>query len=138
MIFYADDDLDDLMVFEDIAKELGVELMTFDSGIKMVERLSTPPPSPSVIFLDINMPLYNGIEILSIIRDQEGWKNIPVVMFTTSNDATHIQDSLDAGATYYIKKDNDYKELLKSIRYVIDREWKGFHPNAGNFVYPSK
>ena len=55
MIFYADDDFEDLEIFREIADDLRVELVTFDNGLALLERLKNPPPTPSLIFLDINI-----------------------------------------------------------------------------------
>lgn len=136
MIFYADDDQDDIQIFREIADELEVELLTFTTGSALLDQLKSPPPRPSLIFLDINMPGYNGIQILEMIRTDDHWKDVPIIMFTTSVGEDNIRKSLLLGATYYLPKNPDYEGLKDSIRYVIEQEWKDFLPRKGNFVHP--
>ncbi|RZJ70308.1 response regulator [Flavobacterium sp.] len=135
MIFYADDDQDDLEIFRELSEELEVELATFTDGISLIERLKNPPPQPSLIFLDINMPGYNGLQILEMIRANGDWEKVPVIMFTTSVGEEVIKRSLFLGATYYLPKNPDYEGLKKSIQYVIGHEWKDFLPEEKTFVY---
>lgn len=137
MIFYADDDLEDLEIFREIANELNVVVKTFDNGMALLDRLNNPPPTPSLIFLDINMPKYNGLQILEIIRSNDDWKSVPVIMFTTSVGENVIRRSMFLGATYYLPKDPNYEGLKQSIRYVIGHEWRDFLPEEKTFVYQS-
>lgn len=135
MIFYADDDFEDLEIFREIADDLRVELVTFDNGLALLERLKNPPPTPSLIFLDINMPGHNGLQVLEIIRSNPQWEKVPVIMFTTSVGEDVIKRSLFLGATYYLPKNPDYNGVKKSIQYVIGHEWKDFLPEEKTFVY---
>lgn len=135
MIFYADDDGEDLEIFREIAEELEVDVITFNDGLSLMERLKNPPPKPSLVFLDINMPKCNGLQILEMIRSNPDWEHVPVIMFTTSVGESHIKKSLFLGATYYLPKDPDYNGLKKSIQYVIGHEWKDFLPEEKTFVY---
>ncbi|RZJ34570.1 MAG: response regulator [Flavobacterium sp.] len=135
MIFYADDDVEDLDLFTEIAQDLNQELMTFKSGTALLEKLDSPPPSPTIIFLDINMPGYTGLDILKIIRSKEHWKKMPVVMFSTSSSDSNIEASLELGATYYLPKNPDFTELVKEIKFVLNKEWDNFNPRQDGFVY---
>lgn len=57
----------------------GQEALAFLSESKAQAHL------PCLIILDINMPVMDGKETLSILKRTEGYKEIPVVVFTTSN-----------------------------------------------------
>lgn len=135
MIFYADDDYEDLEIFREIADELNVELVTFNDGLSLIERLKNPPPTPSLIFLDINMPGHNGLQILEMIRSNDHWKDVPVIMFTTSVGEDVIRRSLFLGATYYLPKNPDYQGVKQSVKFVIGHEWKDFLPEEKTFVH---
>ena len=91
-IFYTDDDLDDLDFFAEVVESMenGVELVTQNNGKKLLDALHNPPPSPSIVFLDLNMPGINGFDVLTEIRKSDNLKNIPVIILTTSNDDKNI------------------------------------------------
>lgn len=56
-------------------------------------------------------------------------------MFTTSVSEYDIRKSLSLGATYYLPKTGNYEGLKKSIRFVIEKEWKDFVTKDSNFVH---
>lgn len=136
-IFYTDDDLDDLDFFTEVVESMknGVELVTQNNGKKLLDALHNPPPSPSIVFLDLNMPGINGFDVLTEIRKSHNLKDIPVIILTTSNDDKIIGRSLDLGANFYITKPNDFVSLRKSIEHSININWNSFKPTKDNFVY---
>jgi CheY-like chemotaxis protein len=133
MIFYADDDLDDLDLFTEIVKELGRNVLTFEYGDDLMYQLENPPPVAGILFLDINMPKRSGFEILSEIRSEKKWQDLPIVMFTTSSSPENIQKSRDLGANYYIAKTYDLNKLKKSIQHALSIDWKAFNPSGTEF-----
>lgn len=57
-IFYTDDDQDDLEFFMEIIETLdaNINVVTQNSGNQLIHALENPPPHPTIVFLDINMP----------------------------------------------------------------------------------
>jgi CheY-like chemotaxis protein len=88
-ILWADDDPDDLELFEGVLEELTseYEVVEFKNGMELLDHLSTRNSSslPSLIILDINMPVYGGKETLVILKTDPLFKDIPVVVLSTSN-----------------------------------------------------
>lgn len=89
-VLYAEDDKDDVALVEEaFAKSVNnINLVTTDNGmdaLTYLERLSPLQPAPCLIILDINMPKMNGRETLIKIRQLERFREIPVVLFTTSS-----------------------------------------------------
>lgn len=136
-IFYTDDDLDDLEFFTEVVDSINSEviLITQNNGKKLLEALHNPPPLPSIIFLDLNMPGLNGFDVLTEIRNSDNLKNLTVIILSTSNDDKIIAKSLNLGANFYITKPNDFVSLKKSIEHSIDVNWNSFITNKDNFVY---
>ena len=90
IVFYADDDLDDLeLVKEAFANySKGVEVITATDGSKALSylnNLSKSDPLPCLIILDINMPVINGKEVLQRLREMDHLQDVPAVLFTTSS-----------------------------------------------------
>jgi DNA-binding response OmpR family regulator len=61
---------------------------------------------PDLVLLDIMLPNKNGIDILEELRQDDGFKELPVVMLTNYGDEENIRKSLELGALDYLKKYN--------------------------------
>lgn len=88
-ILWADDDYDDLQMMREIlAKKKGdFEIAEVHNGKEALEYLRSAKKNsdlPCLIILDINMPVLDGKETLSIIKNTGDYKDIPIVVFTTS------------------------------------------------------
>jgi DNA-binding NarL/FixJ family response regulator len=121
-IFLADDDPDDRLFFEDALKELGIktELIMTNDGVELMTVLDhTVPPPPHVVFLDLNMPRKNGLECLAEIRRIQKLKNIPVVIFSTSDSPNTIDTTYSLGATYFICKPRSFDLFKKAIETIL-------------------
>jgi len=71
-----------------------------------------------LVLTDINMPKMNGLELISEMKKDEMLKSIPVVMVTTEGSEKRIQESMELGASGYIKKPflpEDIKRTLSAI-----------------------
>lgn len=136
-IFYTDDDQDDLDFFKEIVSEINTSynVITQNNGLELLHALDNPPPNPYVIFLDINMPGINGLDVLKKVRESAKHKSLPIVMFSTSNDDVIIEKSRSLGASFYMPKSGIFENLKKSIEHALSINWAGFKPNDNNFVY---
>jgi len=86
IILWADDDYDDLQMMQEILakKNKDFEIEEVHNGREALDYLEQSSDLPCLIILDINMPVLDGKETLSILKSTEKFKDIPVVMFTTS------------------------------------------------------
>ncbi|MBU0676051.1 MAG: response regulator [Proteobacteria bacterium] len=71
---------------------------------------------PQVILLDLNLPKFNGFEVLEIIRADPRTQTLPVVILTTSNEDKDRMESYSLGANSYIQKPVDFKQFSEAIR----------------------
>ena len=139
LIFLADDDEDDCMLFEEALREVssGIQLtMARDGGHLMRILDDTVPPPPDVIFLDLNMPNKNGFECLEEIKMSPRFKNIPVVIFSTSAQAEAVERVYEKGANYYICKPGTFFLLKKAIMHVLSINWQAVRsrPSKEEFI----
>lgn len=125
-IFYLDDDLDDLYLFKEAAEMLGNTVTIFVNGTEMLRALSQASALPDIIFLDIRMPVFNGEEILHIIKKNPMLADIPVVMISGYNPKAVVQTYLEAGANYLMKKPGGMADLKSSLEQVLSIDWKTF------------
>ena len=104
-ILLAEDDLDDytflVEAFEQISPVSRVVRAT--NGLECVTYLKKNE-KPDIIFLDLNMPIKNGLDCLKFIKDSENLADIPVVIYSTSHYIKDIDAAFKNGAHYYIVK----------------------------------
>ena len=138
-IFLADDDSDDVELFQEALEEICISctLTSSKDGIELLNKLSCPENSlPEVMFIDVNMPLMNGLECLEQIRLHESLKNIPVVILTTSISPTTVERAYELGANMFVEKPSDFKELKSMIVKVMKIDWSKYEPSElDDFIY---
>ena len=118
LIYYLDDDNDDLNFFKEIAHDLGHEVATFTYGQEMLYALHHEAVKPDIIFLDIHMPILNGEEILNVIRKDHDFKYIPIVMISGAYPKKLVRSFLDAGANHMMKK-TGFTDLRISLDHIL-------------------
>ncbi|SHG27832.1 response regulator [Flavobacterium defluvii] len=136
-IFYTDDDEDDLSLFTDAVESLSedINLQTYSGGEKLLNAVYNPPPTPSIIFLDLNMPGKNGFDVLNELKGSKESSDIPIIIFSTSNEPSIIEKCLSLGANFFITKPVLMKDIIKSIEHSLTINWKEFVPDRKTFVY---
>ena len=70
---------------------------------------------PDLILLDINLPIYNGHEVLKQIKTDLNLKKIPVIMLTTSAFSNDIGQAYENNCNSYVKKPLDMDEFIEAI-----------------------
>ena len=121
-ILLADDDKDDRLFFSMALEALTIptKLATVVDGEKLMDYLSDNAEQlPDVIFLDINMPRKNGIECLSEIKQNKKLKDLPMIMFSTSNSRDKIGMVFKNRADVYIHKPSDFSQLKQVIFHAL-------------------
>jgi CheY-like chemotaxis protein len=121
-VLLADDDTDDCLFFKQALAELSqsAQLTIVNDGEQLMSYLSENTDHlPHVIFLDINMPRKNGLECLSEIKQNKIFKDIPVVMFSTSNAWDTINMLFKSGSHVYIHKPSEFAQLKQVIHHAL-------------------
>lgn len=127
-LFYAEDDEDDVFLFQSILNDMDIkhELVVAENGEELMYYLNNPPPSPNVVFIDLNMPVKNGMDSLKEIRGDVKLGKVPVVILSTSSDAAAIEKAKRLGADMYIVKPTNYGKMKEFLRECLDIDWLNF------------
>lgn len=136
-VFYTDDDVEDIEFFKEVVATLPKipSLVTHGNGQDLLDALDNPPPTPNMLFLDLNMPGINGFDVLTHLRTTGLHKKLPIVIFSTSKDEFIIQKSLELGANFFVPKSSSFPALKSSIEFTLNIDWNSFLPTKENFVY---
>jgi CheY-like chemotaxis protein len=140
-LLLADDDMDDCLFFQEALEELSIatNLTTVNDGVQLMEFLNAAAALPDALFLDLNMPRKSGFECLTELKDSKSFKEIPVVIFSTSLDPEVVNMLYNNGAHYYIRKPGDFNILKKVIEEATHRlaRNKSQRPERVDFIIKS-
>lgn len=120
-VFLIDDDVDDQEIFLFILSDVcpQADCVFANDGLFALEKLQDISFNPSIIFIDINMPRMNGLEILKEIKQIKRLSQIPVYMYSTSNESAIVEQSRLLGATSFIKKHIDTDVAKAEFQQII-------------------
>ena len=90
-----------------------------ESGMAALTALAKEPCS--LVVSDWNMPNLGGIELLSNMRKDENFKNIPFIMITSTASPEHIVKAASAGVTDFIVKPFSTETLGHKIAAIAER-----------------
>ena len=121
-ILYADDDLDDKTWVSEASRLLNSSLEIFfvENGREVFEYLKQHiEEMPALIVLDLNMPELDGRQTLKRLKSNNDFKNIPVVIVTTSSNKADIDICTRLGASLYLVKPDSHAEWQHIVKQFI-------------------
>ena len=123
-ILLIDDDEDDQFIFLAAIKESapGYECRISNNGQEGLYVLNSDSSKPEIIFLDLNMPLMNGFEFLSILKSDVKLSGIPVIIFSTSDSPADKKRARELGALNFITKTADIQLLKRDLIRIFNSE----------------
>jgi CheY-like chemotaxis protein len=119
-IIVVDDDVEDQIILLEYFKETGTEkfvkfLSNGKEAIKYLEKVADNNSLPHLIVLDLNMPILNGTQTLIQVKRDMRYKDIPIIIFSTSENESEKRKCLSMGALEYLVKPTTYDEGVKMI-----------------------
>ncbi|MFF3935079.1 response regulator [Streptomyces phaeofaciens] len=126
VLLVEDDPGDELMTreaFED--NKIGNTLHVARDGEEALDFLYrrggfTDAPRPDLILLDLNLPKYDGRQVLEKIKSDPDLSHIPVVVLTTSAAEEDILRSYKLHANAYVTKPVDLDQFIAAVRQIDD------------------
>ena len=118
-----DDDADDCEFFEIALGQTGIDyqLTIINNAIVAREQLEEGLIDPDFIFLDLNMPLVSGKELLGILREYEDYQNTKIIMYSTSSYYRDFDESKELGADHFLTKTPNLDKLSVLLENVISK-----------------
>ena len=80
----------------------------------------TQAPRPALVLLDLNLPGMDGRELLTMIKGDEQFKSIPVVVVTTSRNPRDVEWCYRHGANSYQVKAIGYQQFRDTMRLLVE------------------
>ena len=118
-VLLVDDNAANLAALDSVLADVGLELVTAQSGVEAMKRLLMG--DFAVILLDINMPTMDGIQTARLIRERERSRDIPIIFITAYQpDQAQILEGYASGAVDYLIKPVNPEVLRSKVRIFID------------------
>jgi CheY-like chemotaxis protein len=121
-ILVADDTADEIFFLSRALEKSGLNcsLVAVKDGEEAVTYLSKEQP-PNLLLLDLNMPKMDGFEVLQWIKDKPKLRELPVVVFSSSDREEDRSRALELGAQDYIVKTARQDELKRMFMDLYSR-----------------
>lgn len=126
-VFLIDDDEDDHLFF-------GIGLNEFDPSIEILydndsetalRRLTEKRDLlADIVFLDWNMPKLSGRQLLGAIRTNILYKEVPIIVFTTSSSSVDKDEAKELGASFFLSKPSSLHELKRNLKDIFNNVWE--------------
>ena len=119
ILLLIDDDDDDQNLFINELRDYNPDIKVLSAfngkqGLEMLNEVE-----PNWIFVDINMPIMNGFEVLKTIKQER--LEIPVFIYSTNDSSNNRNTAIQLGAEEYFRKPHSSEELLKIFQQVFTK-----------------
>ena len=98
----------------------GVQIHEAGNGVAALKLLSTE--TFDLLLTDINMPMMDGLKLVGLIRSDEHYKKLPIIVITTEGSEITRERAIQAGANAYITKPLQTARLIEVVRKLLDPE----------------
>ena len=105
-----------LLVFA-LRRLKNVDIVEAQDGMDGLRKVSSD--SFDLALIDINMPVMDGLKLISLMRGEESLKNIPIVVITTEGAAEDRERALKLGANEYLTKPIQANRVLSVARGLL-------------------
>jgi CheY-like chemotaxis protein len=122
-IFLAEDDVDDQELLIEALTNLDntITIETANNGKKAIHFLEAQDKdqTPTLIILDFNLPELSGAEILKHLNSLDQYKDVPKIVWSTSNSPVYEKICLHLGASAYMVKPHDVSGISRIAQRMV-------------------
>ena len=97
----------------------GFEIIEANDGVDGLKKLSTE--KFDLIITDINMPIMDGLKLVSMVRNDPNYKDTPIIIITTEGATEDRERALALGANEYITKPIQTRQILETVKRLTAR-----------------
>ncbi len=116
-ILIIDDSNTNLVLLESLFKRSGYKVYSALSAKEGLESIKED--IPDLIYLDLRMPELDGFGFIEILRKNNEWKNIPVVILSAVSDRDSIAQGIELGVTDYLTKPLDITRVISLTKNIL-------------------
>ncbi|KJD32179.1 transcriptional regulator [Tamlana nanhaiensis] len=120
-VLVIEDDVIEVMKLNRAISSLQLKhnIIEANNGEEALNILQNKGELPDIILLDLNMPKLNGIEFLTILKNDDVLRYIPTIILTTSSNQRDLLECYKIGIAGYVIKPLKYEEYVSKIERVL-------------------
>jgi len=140
-VLYVEDEADDVYFMRAAFEREGISVRFHSApdGAQAIAYLAgdapyddrTRHPLPTMMLLDLNLPVHSGFEVLEWLRGRKEFRSLPVVVFSSSGREEDRERARDLGATDYVLKPSSGMQFSGVVRELRDRWLRPPTPPGG-------
>ncbi|WP_029893334.1 response regulator [Desulfohalovibrio reitneri] len=101
-----------------IMKKEGFKVTTAEDGLDGLEKLYSSD-AYDLIISDVNMPRMDGFTFIKTVREQDAYRDIPIIVLSTEGQEKDIQTGLNLGANLYMVKPAQPDKMVKNVKMLL-------------------
>lgn len=101
-----------------IMKQEGFKVTTAEDGLDGLEKLYAAE-KVDLIVSDINMPRMDGLTFIKNLREQDAYRDMPIIVLSTEGEDKDIETGLSVGANLYMVKPAQPEKLVKNAKMLL-------------------
>ncbi|MCL1985507.1 MAG: response regulator [Betaproteobacteria bacterium] len=101
-----------------VVKSEGFKVTTAEDGLDGLEKLYTME-QVDLIVSDVNMPRMDGFTFIKTLREQDAYKDVPVIVLSTEGKEKDIATGMNMGANLYMVKPAEPAKMIRNIKMLI-------------------
>ena len=98
----------------------GLQIDEAGDGVAALKQLSSE--KYDLLLTDINMPMMDGLKLVGLVRNDVGYKKLPIIVVTTEGSNVTRERALGIGANEYLTKPLQTAKLIAVVRNLLDPE----------------
>ena len=116
-LLFVDDETELLAVLEVAFRKAGFDVECVANGLEGLERARAG--RPDLIMLDLRLPTLDGHTICQMLKGDQAYRHIPIIMLTASREQEDQEWAMRTGADLYITKPCRIRELIADVRRLL-------------------
>ena len=101
-----------------VVKSEGFRVTTAEDGLDGLEKLYSMEPV-DLIVSDVNMPRMDGFTFIKTLREQDAYKDVPIIVLSTEGKEQDIATGMNAGANLYMVKPAEPAKMVRNIKMLL-------------------
>jgi DNA-binding response OmpR family regulator len=121
-ILLIEDDLDDIELLQDAltARNVLYKIQTIKDGEDAIEYIRASQDLPDIIILDFNLPKVHGREVILEVKSDRSFREVPLLILTTSSAQEDIAYAYAHGADQYIVKPTSVEKMNEMVDSIVE------------------
>lgn len=101
-----------------ILKKEGYRVLAAEDGLEGLEKLYSVQ-MVDLIICDVNMPRMDGFTFIQNVREQESYRDLPIIVLSTEGQEKDIQTGMRLGANQYLVKPAQPEKLVRNVKMLL-------------------